>query len=72
MNWSLWIRQLHRWLSIAFTLAVLLNIVLLIAQHYPPWVGFLALAPLWLLLFSGLFLFALPYFRKAPQSPADS
>jgi hypothetical protein len=27
MNWSASIRQLHRWLSIAFTLAVIVNIV---------------------------------------------
>jgi hypothetical protein len=27
LNWNKWIRQTHRWLSIAFTLAVIVNIV---------------------------------------------
>ena len=29
--------------------------------EFPAWVGALALIPLWLLLFTGLYLFALPY-----------
>ena len=32
MNWNMWIRQIHRWLSIAFTLAVIANIVALTMQ----------------------------------------
>jgi hypothetical protein len=27
MNWNMWVRQIHRWLSIAFTLAVIVNVV---------------------------------------------
>ena len=27
MNWNNWIRQIHRWLSIAFTLTVIANFV---------------------------------------------
>ena len=27
MNWNNWVRQIHRWLSIAFTVAVIVNIV---------------------------------------------
>jgi hypothetical protein len=61
MNWSKWIRQAHRWLSIAFTLAALANIVALIQQQQAVWIGLLALFPLVLLLLSGLYLFALPY-----------
>ncbi len=61
MNWNKWIRQGHRWLSIAFTAAVVLNIAMLAAENPPMWVGFLALAPLILLMFSGLYLFLLPY-----------
>ena len=33
MNWSHWIRQTHRWLSVVFTLAVLVTSVAL-AQEY--------------------------------------
>lgn len=67
---SQWIRQIHRWLSVAFTAAVVVNLGALTLQEYPAWVGFLALIPLWLLLFSGVYLFALPYVvawrRRAP------
>ena len=61
MNWTLKIRQLHRWLSILFTLAVLVNIAAMTEGQPPVWVGLLALFPLVLLLTSGLYLFALPY-----------
>ena len=64
MNWSKWIRQAHRWLSIAFTIAVVINIVALVRKEQAVWVGFLALVPLILLLLSGLYLFALPYTVK--------
>lgn len=66
MRFSLWVRQGHRWLAIAFTLGVLAYIVAMRGGGQPPiWVGLLALVPLILLLVSGLYLFALPYFRKA-------
>ena len=65
MNWNPWFRQLHRWLSIAFTLAVIANIAALGQGSQPPlWVGLLALFPLVLLLLTGLYLFALPYVAK--------
>lgn len=58
------IRQAHRWLSIAFTLAVIVNLVALAMQSQAVWVGLLALFPLILLLASGLYMFALPYLAK--------
>ena len=61
MNWNKWVRQTHRWLSIAFTVAVIVNIVALVQQKQAVWVGLLALFPLALLMFSGLYLFVLPY-----------
>jgi hypothetical protein len=64
MNWSKWIRQAHRWLSIAFTIAVVINIVALVRQEQAVWVGLLALFPLILLLLSGLYLFVLPYTNR--------
>ncbi len=65
MNWSKLIRQTHRWLSIAFTLAVIINIVAMMQEKQAVWVGVLALIPLILLLFSGLYMFALPYAAKS-------
>jgi hypothetical protein len=63
MNWNSRIRQVHRWMSIAFTLTVIANFVAL-AQGPgtpPPWVTYSPLPPLAFLLFSGLYLFMLPY-----------
>lgn len=61
MNWNKWIRQIHRWLSMAFTLFVIANFVVMGRGDIALYVGFATLVPLALLLFSGLYLFALPY-----------
>jgi hypothetical protein len=64
LNWNSWIRQTHRWLSIAFTMGVITYIVVMTRGQPAAWVGLLALVPLILLLVSGLYLFALPYVAK--------
>jgi heme A synthase len=64
MNWNKWIRQTHRWLSTVFTLAVIVNGVAVARGKYTGWLGLMAVAPLALLLFSGLYLFVLPYANK--------
>jgi hypothetical protein len=64
MNWNAWIRQTHRWLSIAFTLAVIANIGLLVMNSSQTWVGVAALVPLIPLLATGLYMFALPYLGR--------
>ena len=64
MRWNKWIRQIHRWLSLAFTLAVIANIAAMILQVPAVWIGFLALVPLIPLLITGLYLFALPYIAR--------
>jgi hypothetical protein len=61
MSWNARIRQTHRWLSIAFTVTVIGNFVVLGLKKQIPWVTYSPLLPLGLLLFSGLYLFALPY-----------
>ena len=63
-NWNRWVRQTHRWLSIAFTVAVIINIVAVVTRRYTAPVGLLAVFPLALLLFTGLYLFVLPYAAK--------
>jgi hypothetical protein len=77
-SWDRWIRRSHRWLSIAFTLTVIANFVAmgLRAGTPPPWVTYAPLLPLALLLFSGLYLFVLPYLRRGgrstdPAQPAE-
>jgi hypothetical protein len=64
MNWNQWIRQTHRWVSIAFTVGVIINFVAVLQKKYTGWVGLLALLPLAWLLFSGMYLFMLPYAAK--------
>lgn len=64
MNWNKWVRQIHRWLSIAFTVAVIVNLVAVFTRRYTTWVGLLAVFPLAFLLFTGLYLFVLPYSAK--------
>ncbi|MBX5234789.1 hypothetical protein HJC02_21375 [Rhizobium sp. NLR4a] len=56
MNWNNWCRQVHRWLSIAFTLIVIVNIIAMVQEKSAVWVGLLALLPFGL--------FVLPYAAK--------
>jgi hypothetical protein len=63
LKWNSRIRQIHRWVSIAFTLTVIANFIAL-AQGGgmpPPWVTYSPLPFLALLMFTGLYLFVLPY-----------
>ena len=64
---SIWFRKIHRWLSMAFTAGFLINtfVIFGLGQKAPAyWVYLLAIVPLFLLLFTGLYLFALPYAVK--------
>lgn len=58
------VRQFHRWVSILFTLTVLANFAVMTRGQPPAWVTYAPLAPLALLLLSGLYLFALPYLTR--------
>ena len=64
MNWNKWVRQTHRWLSVAFTVSVLVTFVALAQAKPIVWVSYVPLFPLALLAFTGLYLFALPYAVK--------
>lgn len=61
MNWNKGIRQLHRWLSITFTVTVVVAFIAVASPEPAEWLFYLPLPPLALLLFSGLYLFVLPY-----------
>jgi len=61
---NLLIRQTHRWLSILFTLTVVANFATMALGKPPAWVVYSPLPPLFLLLFSGLYMFVLPYVAK--------
>jgi hypothetical protein len=64
LKWNTWVRQGHRWVSIAFTLTVIANFVAMGLGEPPAWVVYSPLLPLFFLLFSGLYMFALPYSAK--------
>ena len=68
MSSNMWIRRIHRWLSIAFTLAVIANIVALTMQIQATWIGLMAFVPLIPLLATGLYLFALPYLGRRSEA----
>jgi heme/copper-type cytochrome/quinol oxidase subunit 1 len=61
LSWNNWVRQIHRWLSIAFTVTVIANFVVRGRKKQIVWVTYAPLLPLAFLLLSGLYLFALPY-----------
>jgi hypothetical protein len=70
MNWNIWIRQIHRWTSLVFTATVIANIVAIAlgkAEQPPGLLTYSPLLPLFLLLFTGLYLFALPYVTRWRQ-----
>jgi len=64
LNWNKWVRQTHRWLSIAFTAAVIVNGVAVTQKRYTNRLGLLAVFVLALQFFTGLYLFGLPYAAK--------
>jgi cellulose synthase/poly-beta-1,6-N-acetylglucosamine synthase-like glycosyltransferase len=64
LNWNKWIRQTHRWLSIAFTVAVIVNGVAVAQGKYTSRLGLSAVFVLALQFLTGLYLFVLPYVSK--------
>ena len=64
MDWNKRLRQAHRWLGMTFTVTVLITFVALAQEDPIVWVSYVPLLPLALLLFSGLYLFVLPYANK--------
>jgi cellulose synthase/poly-beta-1,6-N-acetylglucosamine synthase-like glycosyltransferase len=61
MSMSKWIRQAHRWLAILFTLTVIANFAAMARGTPPAFITYSPLPPLFLLMFSGLYMFSLPY-----------
>jgi hypothetical protein len=64
MNWNKWIRLTHRWASVAFTLAVLINGIAVLQGKYTAKLGPSAVAVLAVQFVTGLYLFLLPYTAK--------
>ena len=64
IDWNKWVRQTHRWLSIVFTMTVVANFVPMALGNPPAWIVYSPLPPLFLMLLTGLYMFALPYAAK--------
>lgn len=62
-----WVRQIHRWVAIVFTVTVIANFIVRASGEPPPWVTYSPLAPLAVLLLTGLYMFAMPYVHRAPE-----
>lgn len=69
MNKSNWMRQAHRWLAIAFTLLVIGNFVAWIDGPPPQWLTYAPLAPLLLMMLTGLALLVQHYAAAARVAP---
>jgi len=61
VNWNGWMRQGHRWISLAFTATVVANFAAMSLGDPPAWLVYSPLLPLLLLMLSGLYLFVLPH-----------
>jgi ABC-type polysaccharide/polyol phosphate export permease len=63
LSWSTRVRQVHRWASIAFTVAFIFVTVLIVAGEEEPagWVYLFPLLSLGVLFLTGLYLFVLPH-----------
>ena len=69
MNWTAWIRQFHRWMSVAFTVGFIANLVTMSGGEEPAsWVYLLVLVPLFMLFPTGIYMFVRPYFGRRSDS----
>jgi hypothetical protein len=68
MNLNHWVRQSHRWVSIASALTVAANFTAMGLGHPMLWLNYLPLPPLFYLLFTGLYMFVLPSIRPRPAT----
>jgi cellulose synthase/poly-beta-1,6-N-acetylglucosamine synthase-like glycosyltransferase len=72
LTWNDAIRQAHRWLALIFTATVIANFVAMALGPPPAWIVYSPLLPLFLLMFSGLYMFALPYVSgRRPRRRAE-
>lgn len=69
---SKFIRVFHRWTSLAFMLVVVAIFAMLgLGQQPAQWIYYLPLAPLFLLMITGAWMFFQPYVAKARRAKAS-
>ncbi len=64
MNSNKWIRLIHRWLSLALTVGMIVNFAAVLLHRYTNTLGLLAVLPLALLFLTGEFMFVVHYAAK--------
>ncbi|HEV7278506.1 MAG TPA: hypothetical protein VGN80_19680 [Devosiaceae bacterium] len=65
MAWNKWIRQGHRWLGMILVATVIVaSFAAATGQREDSWLFYLPLPPLFLLMFTGVYMFILPYLSK--------
>lgn len=64
MALSTGVRQFHRWVSMIFTTTVAANFVAMAMGPPPAWVTYSPLPFLFLLIFTGIYLFFAPYVAR--------
>ena len=69
---SNWIRPFHRWVSVAFTLGVVIVFIAMGSGEPAPWIYALPALPLALLQITGMYLFVQPYLAKRRGATARS
>jgi ascorbate-specific PTS system EIIC-type component UlaA len=64
MNSNKWIRLIHRWLSVALTVGMIVNLVAVLLHRYTNTLGLLAVLPLALLFLTGEYMYVAHYAAK--------
>jgi hypothetical protein len=71
MSFNAWIRQIHRWLSVAFTLSVATYVVVMTRGPVPVWLNLFPAGSLILMFLTGMYLFLLPHLSRRRMAPAE-
>jgi len=66
------IRQFHRWVSAFFMVSVVVTFIALAQSEPVVWVSYVPLAPLFLLMLTGAYMFVQPYFAKRGKAGASA
>ena len=72
MTFQKLIRTAHRWLGMSLIVLTVANVIAIGTGNAMDWLTYLPLLPLFLLMFSGLYMFVLPYFAKSRRTGEEA
>ena len=64
-------RQTHRWLGMSLIVLTIINVIAFSMGYAIPWLYYLPLLPLFLLMGTGLYMFVQPYLGRSRSAGAD-